>query len=402
MTERVIRRNRGTAATAGAAAVAAPTTGPDRGPWWPARHTRAVAALGGTAGLILAGGTATLGPGSTAAVAQTATGCSTGVLVAVDFSAWATGGPAPGPVDIGCAPASGTGYDAMTAAGFITAGTQEEGPAFVCRVGVASAGPSSFEPTPAQDPCINTPPLTAYWSYWHANAGQSTWSYTQLGVMSYRPPAGSITAWTFGASNVSGTTGEPSFSPDQVRAAAQAGGSGEFVAVSAPPTTVPTPAPAGGGGGATTTTSVAPAQAQPGTQGQVAAGGSSTASASEPAATSAPPASGAAGSSPPGSQHPPAGATTDGPAASRAGSPSSPDRSGPAQAGSGPAGSGQAGSGQAGRGNAGYRIVASAARDQRPASPASGPSPALIAGVGAAALLAAAGALVAWRRRAAG
>ncbi|MDE3205837.1 MAG: hypothetical protein KGQ66_16640 [Acidobacteriota bacterium] len=388
MTERVVRRIRGR----------------------PARRARVVAALGGAAGLILAGGTATLGPGSTAADAQTATGCSTGVLVAVDFSAWATGGPAAGPVDLGCAPASGTGYDAMTAAGFITAGTQEEGPAFVCRIGLASTGPSSFEPTPAQDPCINTPPLNAYWSYWHADAGQSTWSYTQLGVMSYRPPAGSITAWTFGASNVNGTTGQPWFSPDQVRAAAQVGGSGQFIAVAAPATTVPATTPAGGGGGgggATTTTSAAPAQAQPGTQGQVAAGASSAAPASEPAATSSPAARGAAGSSPAGGQPPPPGAPTGSAPTSEAGSPSSPDRSGAARtgsgpAGSGPAGTGRAGAGQAGRANSGYQIVASAAGNRRPASPASGPSPALIAGVAAAALLAAAGALVAWRRRAAG
>ena len=59
----------------------------------------------------------------------------------------------------GCDATPSTGYDALQAAGFITAGDDHDGPAFICRIGLAAEGTSSFEPTPAQDPCIVTPPF---------------------------------------------------------------------------------------------------------------------------------------------------------------------------------------------------------------------------------------------------
>lgn len=326
------------------------------------------------AGLLLAGAGVALAAGSAAPAAADPIGAcsaSAGALVVVDFGYWG------GPTDVGCAPASGTGYDAMTAAGFITAGTQEDGPAFVCRIGLASEGPASFEPTASEDPCVDTPPVTAYWSYWHADAGQDTWSYSQQGFMSYHPPPGSIDAWVFGATNVSGTTGQPPFSPQQVWAAAQSGGSGSITvapgaaATSAPPSSsAPDPgatgAPVTNGGGrsAAPTTSVA--------------GGGGGA-----AATSAATGSGAGGSGPI------AGPTT-----------------GPTRAGDGSSGSsGSGGISGAGTGSSGrrstptFRIVASPAGTGGSRRGPSGPPGAFVVGLAAVAVVGGAAGVVAWRRR---
>jgi len=150
------------------------------------------------------------GPAGADPIAQ----CSTtvGEIVIVDFSHWG------GPIVRGCDATLTTGDDALYQAGFITEGTQEDGPGFICRVGLASQGASSYEPTPAHDPCVNTPPASAYWSYWHADAGQDTWTYSQQAATSYRPPPGSVDAWVYGATNISGTTGQPPFAPSAVRA----------------------------------------------------------------------------------------------------------------------------------------------------------------------------------------
>lgn len=155
----------------------------------------------GLAGVILLGAVATLASGCVLTVGSTpiATCTSTsGVIVAVDFSHWTSG-----LVERGCATTFTTGLDALHSAGFTTAGDQHDGPAYVCRI--------NNDPTPAQDACINTPPASAYWSYWHANSGRTTWTLSTLGAASYQPKPGSVDAWAFGA----GTA--PSFTPAQVR-----------------------------------------------------------------------------------------------------------------------------------------------------------------------------------------
>jgi hypothetical protein len=168
------------------------------------------------AGLVLSVVTVWLGVvvGASPAGADPIADCSTtvGEIVVVDFSHWG------GPVDRGCDATLTTGYNAMYQAGFITQGTAEDGQGFICRIGLASEGSSSYEPTPAEDPCVNTPPATAYWSYWHADVGQNTWAYSPRGPMDYEPPPGSVDAWVFGATNISGTSGGPSFPPSAVRA----------------------------------------------------------------------------------------------------------------------------------------------------------------------------------------
>jgi hypothetical protein len=123
----------------------------------------------------------------------------TGVTVAVDLTAFGKG------VQVRCAPGKpATGIAALQQAGFTVAGTQSSGLGFVCRL-------QGF-PKPAQDACITTPPATAYWAYYHALAGATTWTYSTQGAISYKPPQGSIDAWAFGAS------AKPKKTPAQVRA----------------------------------------------------------------------------------------------------------------------------------------------------------------------------------------
>jgi hypothetical protein len=116
-----------------------------------------------------------------------AAGCvgESGVTVVVDFTAFGGG------VEIRCAPGDpATGLQALQDAGFQITGTQRWGLAFVCRI--------DGLPTPAVEPCVTTPPASAYWSYWHAPAG-GTWSYSTLGAISHDPAPGTVEGWAFGA-----------------------------------------------------------------------------------------------------------------------------------------------------------------------------------------------------------
>ena len=208
--------------------------------------------LAGGALVLAAAGTATAGTAASLIVtvapagAQSIAACSatTGVIVVVDFAHWG------GTVERACAATPTTGYDALQTAGFATAGDTQNGAAYVCRI--------DTEPTSAQTPCTTTPPISAYWSYWHAVAGQATWSYSQAGAMSYQPPVGSVTVWVFGA----GT--RPTFSPTTVRVAGtgpSAGGSGPTTTTTAAPPTTTSPAPPSGGsaGGTSPTAGGSPA-----------------------------------------------------------------------------------------------------------------------------------------------
>jgi hypothetical protein len=151
-------------------------------------------------------GLLTVAVSATTAGADPISSCTTtsGVIVAVDFAPWG------GNIERGCDATLTTGYDALQAAGFTTAGDEHDGPEFICRI--------DDDPPPSQDPCINTPPATAYWSYWHADAGQDTWTYSTLGAASYQPLPGSVDAWTFGSTDLGGADGQPSFPPSAVRA----------------------------------------------------------------------------------------------------------------------------------------------------------------------------------------
>jgi hypothetical protein len=139
-------------------------------------------------------------------------GCSgaSGVTVVVDLSHFGQG------IHVGCAagtPASG--LDALHSAGFSTAPVPKYGTAFVCRI--------DGEPDTSQESCTNTPPANAYWAYWHAPQGASSWSYESTEADHTHPVAGSVEGWAFGQD------AQPGVAPSQ--------------AAAPPPTSPPPPPP---------------------------------------------------------------------------------------------------------------------------------------------------------------
>jgi hypothetical protein len=199
-----------------------------------------------------------------------------GVTVVVDFHELGGG------VVIRCAPGDqATGVSALRNAGFSMAGTVRWGDGFVCRI--------EGKPAVASDPCVDTPPPTAYWSYWHAPNGGS-WSFSDRGVANRKPPPGSFDGWSWSKNKTEATSPRPNATPTRPAA--------------------PPPPPANGGGGAppgggaqppggTQPGATQPGAAQPGATPPGAASGVPT-----PGATSAGPgdpsgsAPGTAGSSP--------------------------------------------------------------------------------------------------------
>jgi hypothetical protein len=137
-----------------------------------------------------------------------------GVVVAVDFGHWG------GPLLRSCGTTPTTGYALLNQGGWQTAGTEHDGPGFVCRIGYAGYHGGALYPTPARQSCVLTPPASAYWSFWQASRGQDAWTYSQAGAMSYHPEPGSVELWMFGSTSPGGTAGSavPAFSPDSVRA----------------------------------------------------------------------------------------------------------------------------------------------------------------------------------------
>ena len=152
--------------------------------------------------------------GSAAAAPLSIEQCTTtsGAIVAVDFGHWG------GPIVRACGSTPTTGFTLLNQGGFRSTGTSHDGPAFVCRIASASYRSGTSYPTPANDPCVRTPASTAYWSFWHANPGQSGWSYSSVGATSFRPSPGSVELWQFGATNRSGSSGQPAVSPAALRA----------------------------------------------------------------------------------------------------------------------------------------------------------------------------------------
>ncbi|MFE6906739.1 hypothetical protein [Streptomyces erythrochromogenes] len=176
------------------------------------RVVRALARTAAALGLTVAAFAATAGPAGAAPQPMGQCTTSSGVVLAVDFSHWG------GPVYRSCGTTPTTGYELLNQGGWATTGTGHDGPAFICRIGYSGHQGGKQYPTPQQDDCVLTPPASAYWSYWHADPGQNTWQYSQLGAMLYKPKPGSVDLWIFGGTNIEGTEGKPTVTPDQLRA----------------------------------------------------------------------------------------------------------------------------------------------------------------------------------------
>lgn len=161
-------------------------------------------ATGAAAGL----GLARSGPAGADPMSSCTT--TTGVVVVVDFTSFDNGNPYDGSVAVGCAASATSGAAAMAATGFTPAGDEHDGPAFVCRI--------DNDPSPAQDPCVTTPPPNASWSYWHGDLGSNTWTYSTEGFMDYCPPPGSVDAWVFAGSPDAAPGNQPPHPPSAYRA----------------------------------------------------------------------------------------------------------------------------------------------------------------------------------------
>ena len=154
---------------------------------------------------------------------------SSGVTVVIDFQELGGG------VHVRCAPgAVSSGLDALRQAG-IDHQTAVRFPGFVCKI----AG------RPANDPCVNTSPAGAYWSYWLAPRG-GQWCYSNWGAGNRTPPQGTVEGWSFSLDRTGSTSPPPrAQAPGPVPGAPAALPANECDRRSAAPTVPPTPAPPG-------------------------------------------------------------------------------------------------------------------------------------------------------------
>ncbi|CAN7387354.1 hypothetical protein [Knoellia sp. LjRoot47] len=171
-------------------------------------------------------------------------------------------------------------WGALQAAGFSLKAVQRF-PDALCRIDGA----------PASDPCINMPPASAYWSFWHAPNGGS-WTYSQVGIKGWNPKPGSSVGFRFG----SGTA--PSTAPATVSAPKPTTAAPKPTTATPKPTSTPrrttsAPRPTTGTTTKRGTSSAAPAPARsPG------AAGPTASTPAGPGATPSPSASRPAGPSP--------------------------------------------------------------------------------------------------------
>lgn len=135
-----------------------------------------------------------------------------GVTVVIDFQELG------GTTIVRCAPGDqATGLTALKNAGIQIAGTNRWGESFICRI--------EGKPGPDSEPCIDTPPASAYWSYWHSpNAGN--WTYSQWGVTNRKPPPGSFEGWSFSKDKTETTNPPPRVAPTRPAGDGSGGGTG--------------------------------------------------------------------------------------------------------------------------------------------------------------------------------
>jgi hypothetical protein len=130
-----------------------------------------------------------------------------GVTVVIDFQQLG------GKTIVRCNPRStrGTGLDALLGSGIQVEGVQRWGLAFICRV---ENRPSAVETIPIKgnehykERCIDTPPASGYWSYWHAG-NDCAWHYSQWGVKNRDFTPGGFEGWSFSLNATAETNPKP-------------------------------------------------------------------------------------------------------------------------------------------------------------------------------------------------
>lgn len=144
----------------------------------------------------------------------------TGVTVVVDFQELDGNDGVPAPTLVRCSPAadpetSRTGVEALQDAGLAVTGTAQWGLAFICRI---ENRPGPAEPLPTGlgthvEACVLTPPASAYWSYWHADGSDSTWTYSSFGAANRTVVPGGFEGWSFSLNRTATTNPEPGVAP---------------------------------------------------------------------------------------------------------------------------------------------------------------------------------------------
>ncbi|MCI3934644.1 hypothetical protein [Streptomyces sp. AN091965] len=180
----------------------------------------AIRASAAALGLLLASAVLGVGPGPATPAAAVDTGrghggfckAGEGVTVVVDFRELG------GTTLVRCAVGSQrTGLAALKDAGIQVTGTNRWGESFVCRL--------EGRPNADREPCVDTPPAKAYWSYWHASNG-GRWTYSQYGATYRTPPKGSFEGWSFSLDRDQGEAPAPRVAPRRPAAPGSGGGGG--------------------------------------------------------------------------------------------------------------------------------------------------------------------------------
>ena len=108
-----------------------------------------------------------------------------------------------------------TGVAALEAAGVAVQGTVHDGPSFVCRIN-SRPGPDETLTLPNgqsyTESCANTPPASAFWSFWTATQG-GAWSYSSQGGGSRSVKFGEYEGWSFALGYGVGKAPQPRVAP---------------------------------------------------------------------------------------------------------------------------------------------------------------------------------------------
>lgn len=108
-----------------------------------------------------------------------------------------------------------TGFQALQATGVSIQGTVKDGPTFVCRIN-SRPGPDQVLSLPNgqsyTESCTNTPPGSAYWSYWWATQGGS-WTYSSQGSSIRQVSFGGYEGWSFALGGGIGQAPAPGVQP---------------------------------------------------------------------------------------------------------------------------------------------------------------------------------------------
>lgn len=212
------------------------------------RGLRGLLAAAGAAALLVGGAAggehaaaapaaAPVGVPARAPAAATPGACTTpnGVTVVVDHAALGGG------VVVRCiGDFTGDGAGALSAAGLNPAPVARWGLAFICRINgrpgpgepLAIAGNEGYT-----ERCIDTPPASAFWSYWHAPNGGS-WTFSQQGAMARTVISGGFEGWRFALNGSASNPTPPAYTPSRT------------IEAPAPPPGPPPAAPPSAGGGA--------------------------------------------------------------------------------------------------------------------------------------------------------